>query len=142
MLRVYKTNENLSQKMAQPRNKICNVFRWRNSNGQIISDLFQTESSHEKRHEGSRNINTKIMKFFVPIQKIEDLLSLLLELSKSDVASARQVSKIAGRVISMQLAIGPLARLFTGQMCFFVETSSTWDDKEVINNCLNQEIHF
>ena len=88
------------------------------------------------------DINTEIMKFFVPIHKTEDLLSLLLDLSKSDVASARQVSKIAGRIIPMQLVIGPLARLFRRQMYFFVETTSTWDDKEVISNRLNQEIHF
>ena len=88
------------------------------------------------------DINTNTMKFFVTKQKIADLLSLLSDISKSDVASARQVSKIAGRIISMQLAIGPIARLFTRQMYFSVENSTTWDSTAAIDKNLNQEINF
>ena len=42
----------------------------------------------------------------------------------------------------MQLAIGPLARLFTRQMYFFVENTSSWDDFSTIKPDLHQEINF
>ena len=87
------------------------------------------------------HIHTTSMKFCVPKTKI-DHLNLLNSLSFSSVASARETSKIAGRIISMQLAIGPLARLFTSHMYYFIENRSSWDSRHTMNLELRNEIEF
>ena len=65
-------------------------------------------------------------------------------MSKSNVASARQISKITGRGVSFRcsLPIGPLARLFTRQMYFFIENSAKWDETITAGDDLIQEINF
>ena len=88
------------------------------------------------------DIDTAALKLYVPKAKIEHLINLLNSLSSSLVTSAREVSKIAGRIISMQLAIGPLARLFTRHMHYFIENRSFWDSRHIINIELRKEIGF
>ena len=88
------------------------------------------------------DIDTTSMKFYVPKTKIDHLLNLFNSLLSSSVASARKISKIAGRIISMQLAIGPLARLFTRHMHYFIENRSSWDSRHTINLELRNKIEF
>jgi len=82
------------------------------------------------------------MKFYVPQRKIDNLLNFLKHASRRTFASARQISKIAGRIISMQIAIGPLTRLFTRQMYLFIENRMSWDSYSLITNNLKTEIEF
>ena len=88
------------------------------------------------------DIDTAAMKFYMPRAKIDHLLNLLNSLSSSLVTSAREVSKIAGRIIFTQLAIGPLVRLFTRHMHYFIENRSSWDSRHIINIELRNEIAF
>ena len=53
-------------------------------------------------------------KFLVPMEKVEKLRSMLHNLQENHWSvSARMVARVTGTIISMGLALGPVARLFT-----------------------------
>ncbi len=56
--------------------------------------------------------------------------------------SARKISRIAGQVISMGPAIGPLTRLFTRRMYAFIESSNTWDGIHRVDHEVGKELKF
>ena len=71
-------------------------------------------------------VNTTNMTFRVPerrILKLKRSISVILERKFS---SAKQISKIAGQLSSMHLAVGPLVRLFTRHMYRAIATRVTW----------------
>ena len=72
-------------------------------------------------------IDTRAYQFAVPKTKIEKLCQLVGKEKAQKHTTARRVAKIAGRVIFMGPAIGPLTRLFTRRMCQFVESALSWD---------------
>ena len=88
------------------------------------------------------DIDTRQMKFSVPTEKIRLLLVLISKALKSTYINAKQVAKIAGHLISMTPAIGPLTRLFTRQMYRFVENRTSWYNPEVSDNLLKHELLF
>ena len=87
-------------------------------------------------------IDTEALKFYVPQAKIDRVLQLLDIILSVSHTSARMISKIAGNIISMQIAIGPLTRLFTRQMYRFIENRYSWDQNMFIDTNLKKELVF
>uniref|UniRef100_A0A7M5XJR3 Reverse transcriptase domain-containing protein n=1 Tax=Clytia hemisphaerica TaxID=252671 RepID=A0A7M5XJR3_9CNID len=87
-------------------------------------------------------IDTEKMKFEVPTTKILKVQNLLLEALNCEFISAREISRIAGNLISMAQAIGPLVYLFTKQLYKFVESSFSWDKKRLLTFDVRQELEF
>ncbi|XP_057308177.1 uncharacterized protein LOC130646058 [Hydractinia symbiolongicarpus] len=88
------------------------------------------------------NIDTRTSKFYVPSEKLSKLFSLVKLALNSDRVSAKFISKIAGRIISMTLAIGPLTRLFTRHMYRFIESRITWQKLETLDEFLKSDLLF
>ena len=61
-------------------------------------------------------INTVAMPFQIPEAKVRKLKSLLSSAIRDKSSSYRELARIAGSLISVALAVGPLLRLFTRQM--------------------------
>jgi len=61
------------------------------------------------------------MIFQVPLPKIEKLKRAILSVLDSDRVPLKDIARIAGYLISMTIALGAIARLFTKHMYFVVE---------------------
>ena len=70
-------------------------------------------------------INTSKMTFSVPPEKISILLSMINLALTSPFSSAKDISRIAGRIISMSPALGPISRLMTRNTYLFIESRLT-----------------
>ena len=82
------------------------------------------------------------MTFNVPENKIKSLLDLLHKAANKQKASARNIASIAGKIISMGLALGGLSRLFTRCMYDFVERRSNWDYPQYLDQRTLGELQF
>lgn len=87
-------------------------------------------------------IDTKTMMLFIPSEKIEALLKKIQSALKSKNSTARNIAKIAGHIVSMSMAIGPLTRLFTKQMHVFIESRFSWDSVRLIPFEVETELLF
>ena len=87
-------------------------------------------------------IDTHLMIFKVPAQKIQHLKNLIIECLSATKVTAKQISRISGRIISMSLAFGNIARLFTRQMYKFIESRKFWFKPEIISVELFSELKF
>ena len=56
--------------------------------------------------------------------------------------SARSLAKIAGTIISMGPAIGPLTRMFTRKMYGKIDMSSSWDGAQAMDSEVQEELRF
>ena len=54
-------------------------------------------------------------------------------------ATYRELARLAGFIISLSLAVGPIARLFTRQMFFFIQSRPSWDVSLTFSETLLQE---
>ena len=54
----------------------------------------------------------------------------------------RALAGIAGQIISMSLALGPITRLMTRAMYRSIETRSSWSDSLLIPDCVINELKF
>ena len=87
-------------------------------------------------------IDTISMKFQIPPKKV-DKISNLLERAISDGHSTfRELSRIAGILMSVSLAVGPIARFLTRHMYWAIESRSYWDDTLCFSPGLLQERRF
>ena len=64
--------------------------------------------------------------FFVPQNKARNFLRKIDLLLRQKLCSAKQLSKIAGHLSSMHLALGPMVWLFTRHMYRQIESRYTW----------------
>lgn len=70
------------------------------------------------------------MQYKVPEKKLAKLRSLLDGAVSDKYVTIRQLAKIAGSVISISLAVGPIARLCTRQMYYAIESrTGGWDQR-------------
>ena len=67
-------------------------------------------------------INTIQFMFQIPEAKLAKLKRSLESLILDGCATYRELARLAGFVISLSLAVGPIARLFTRQMYFFIRS--------------------
>ena len=87
-------------------------------------------------------IDSSAMLFRTPQRKIEKLLDLLQSACASSSLSPRQVARIAGKLVSLELALGPLTHLLTRQMYSFIGVDPVWDLKRPFGLEVRQEFVF
>ena len=75
------------------------------------------------------NIDTTKMEFSVPSKKIEQLLSFLSEALNLKKWDANFIARIAGKIISMGPALGPISRLMTRSLYTFYNLGSLGIEK-------------
>ena len=66
-------------------------------------------------------IDTRELTFTIPQEKIAKLLEDITSYLNQDFLTPKQLSKVAGQLSSMHLAIGPIVRLFTRNMYRFIK---------------------
>lgn len=76
------------------------------------------------------------------VQKLMCMLNELLEPHSSPGVSARSVARVSGTIISMGLALGPVARLFTRHMYALQNSVSSLNARVELPDRVIQEIHF
>ena len=57
-------------------------------------------------------------------------------------ATYRELARLTGFIISLSLAVGPIARLFTRQMYFLIQSRPSWDVSFTFSEALLQELKF
>ena len=87
-------------------------------------------------------INTVAMTFQIPEAKVRKLKSLLSSAIRDKSSSYRELARIAGSLISVALAVGPLSRLFTRQMYLAIESRSAWDHTLHFSSALLEMLRF
>ena len=87
-------------------------------------------------------INTITMSFHIPERKVEKLKSLLSSAIGDTSSSYRELARIAGSIISVALAVGPISRLLTRQMYLAIESRSAWDHTLRFSPALLEELRF
>jgi len=80
--------------------------------------------------------------FQVPEAKLAKLKCLLELLILDGFSTPRELARVAGFITSVSLAVGPIARLFTRQMHFSIQSRSSWDASFVFSEALLQELKF
>ena len=80
--------------------------------------------------------------FKVPAKKVEKIEHYILQLSNERCVTYREIARLAGLLISVTQAVGPIARLFTRQMYYAVLNRTSWDDAFVMSSALLEEIKF
>ena len=84
-------------------------------------------------------INTISMTFQIPEKKVCKLKRLL---NSANSSSYRKLARIAGSIISVALAVGPISRLLTRQMYLAIESRSVWDHIFLFPPALLEELKF
>ena len=88
-------------------------------------------------------VDTIRMLFIIPEKKIVKLKSVLTGLvDEFPNLRDRDVPRVSGFVISLSIALWPIARLFTGQMYFFIQLRHSWDDVLVAAEGVSHELKF
>ena len=87
-------------------------------------------------------IDTIRFQFKIPQEKIQKIEKFILSLLNSNCVTFRGVARLAGLIISVTIAVGPIARLFTRQMCFILLHRSRWDDTFIMPHALLEEVKF
>ena len=87
-------------------------------------------------------INTIRRTFQIPPKKLEKLRSSLELLVNDGHSTYRSLACLAGFNISLSLAVGPIARIFTRQMHYCIHARPSWDATFVFSDPLMQELKF
>ena len=87
-------------------------------------------------------IDTISMTFRLPEKKVCKLKRLLNSAIQNKSSSYRELARIAGSIISVALAVGPISRLLTRQMYLAIESRSAWDHIFLFLLALLEELKF
>ena len=91
-------------------------------------------------------INSDSMTFSVPPAKVIKLLhsiDAILSAQRSSIPSTfRSLAGVAGQIISMSLAIGPVSRLMTRAIYRSIESRESWSDSVLLSNNVISELNF
>ena len=87
-------------------------------------------------------INSIQFTFQIPESKLAKLKRSLQSLILDGRATYRELARLAGFIISLSLAVGPISRLFTRQMYFFIQSRPAWDISFTFPGALLQELKF
>ena len=87
-------------------------------------------------------IDTKYFVLKIKEKRITKVLAKMSKMVNRSVATARQVSSIAGGLISQELVLGPISGLFTREMYRFVDACPSWDGKVSIPVAVYEELEF
>ena len=80
--------------------------------------------------------------FQVPERRINNLRNLLDNITKASQVTAREMAQVTGTVVSMGLALGPVARLWTRGMYRTIMEASKWYDYMTLDDDAIREIVF
>ena len=88
-------------------------------------------------------IDTVSMQFQVPDKKLNKIKSLLDDSIQDKQLSYRHRARIAGSIIALSLAVGPICRLFKHQMYFTIESRHRgWDESITLSPPVLEELRF
>ena len=88
------------------------------------------------------SVDTNQMTYTVPDKKLEVFLNLASRILKSGKASAKDISRVTGRLISMQPALGKIVFLTTRCMYAFLAKQSTWYKESCLDKDSVKELDF
>ena len=78
----------------------------------------------------------------VPTYKIETLKRQLVGLQCQHTALAKQIASIVGKIISMSIALGPVARLMTRSLYSLLNRRHSWFESLHITPEAHEELQF
>ena len=81
-------------------------------------------------------------RIFVPTDKVDRLKSQLVQVLDRPTLKARDLASIIGKLISMSLAVGPVARLMTRSLYAVLNTRQYWCQFLPVSREARQEIQF
>lgn len=87
-------------------------------------------------------INTSNMTFYVPEEKCVKLLNKINSILNQALCSAKQLAKVAGYISAMNLAIGPMVRLFTRNLYRQIDARNSWHDAMLLYPESKNELVF
>jgi len=87
-------------------------------------------------------IDTISMSFQISEKKVSKLKGLLESAIQARCSTFRELARIAGSIISVALAVGPISRLLISQMYLAIKTRSSWDSTIHFSPSLLQELKF
>ncbi len=80
--------------------------------------------------------------FQVPERRIKCLQKKLGCVAQSSRSSARDIAQVTGTIVSMGLALGPVARLWTRGLYRFIMQANTWGERKELDEDAMREIVF
>ena len=80
--------------------------------------------------------------FRVPEQKLEKLKSSIRSVSHLERIPVRALASVVGQIMSMALALGPIARLRTRAVYADINCSRSWADKVILSSESQMELKF
>lgn len=86
--------------------------------------------------------NTIQMFFQVSVLKIEKPKAAIHAVLNCQSVPVRDIARITGYLISMTIALEPIARLFTRHMYFVIMRRGSWHDYVFVFEQLSQELKF
>ena len=114
----------------------CNFERTNTIASEAERDLFKagltvnTEKSHLTPQQRGIwlgfLVDTLKMEFIAPGEKIKALKETLGHLLRKNFVNAKELARVAGKIISLSPAIGNLTSLFTRQIYKFIEMRKFW----------------
>ena len=87
-------------------------------------------------------INTETFSLKIAGKRTTKVLEKIRIALETRVCSARQVSSIAGSIISQEIVLGPITGLFTRNMYGFITEQTRWDGKFRIPARVTEELSF
>lgn len=82
------------------------------------------------------------MIFQVPVRKIEKPKAAIRAVLNCQSVPVWDIARIAGYIISMTIALGPIARFFTRHMYFVIAFRRSWRDYVYVSEHLSHELKF
>ena len=87
-------------------------------------------------------INTKDFALKIKDKRILKIMDKMEKMYQKECASAREISSIAGGLISQSIVMGSVTGLFTREMYHFIANCPTWDRKVEIPTGIYMELVF
>ena len=78
----------------------------------------------------------------VPTSKIDKLKREPISLQNRHGAPAKHIASVVGTIISMSIALGPVARLMTRSLYSLLNSHQSWFETLCIMPEVNEELHF
>ena len=77
-----------------------------------------------------------------PEVKVESLLAHIKDMMSQGSPTARSIASITGKIISMSLALGPVARLMTRSLYVLLNSRQSWCSKLPLSQEAKSEVQF
>ena len=78
----------------------------------------------------------------VPPQKIQNLQKLLMALEGCPCITAKQLASLVGSIMSMSIALGPVARLMTRSLYTLLNNRHSWYERLQVSPEAKEELQF